>query len=289
MGRGFESLLDHQRKQRIARNELSAFSSYIGGVIMEFLNDINIVLQIFSNICIVTITLYTAFLQFWHQSIKFLSCTYSMSQFYGETATLQLRNESLAPVSIVAIYMIFNNEKKLLFKEYKPPLLVEGRHSFQVEMEAISQFIPELSEVPLKNRCLFVRFTDGNSISLFCRNGWKEKVTLWCINYNFFRQLKKYSRAELNKLATINTDRKRYKGTCISDSVRFVLLIHEQSHIRTVFINDRGFMSEVCFPNGMWINGVGEGSYEQIKARIDKSFEDMKIKYELYKIEDVMD
>ena len=256
---------------------------------MDFLNDMNVILQIFSNICIVTITLYTAFLQFWHQSIKFLSYTYSMSQFYGETATLQLRNESLAPVSIVAIYMIFNNEKKLLFKEYKPPLLVEGRHSFQVEMEAISQFIPELSEVPLKNRCLFVRFTDGNSISLFCRNGWKEKIALWYKNLKFFRQLKRSSRDELNKLSTINTDRKRYKGTCVSDSVRFVLLIHEQSHIRTVFINDRGFMSEVCFPNGMWINGVGEGSYEQIKARIDKGFEDMKIKYELYKIEDVMD
>ena len=62
---------------------------------MELLNNINVILQIISNICIVGITLYTAFLQFWHKSIKFLSYTYSISKFHGETATLQLRNESL--------------------------------------------------------------------------------------------------------------------------------------------------------------------------------------------------
>ena len=256
---------------------------------MEFLNDINVILQIFSNICIVTITLYTAFLQFWHKSIKFLSYTYSISKFYGETATLQLRNESLMPVSIKKIYMIFNNKQKILFKEYNPPLLVEGRHSFQVEMDAISQVVPELSEVPLKDRVLFIRFTDGNSISLFCKRGWKEKVVLWFKNYNFFRQLKQDFQVELNKLRTISTIRRTFYGTCVSDSVRYVLLINGQSSTKTILINDKGEMSDVCFLTGLCLNGVGTGSYDQIKAKIDKEFEELEIDYKLIDIEEVID
>ncbi len=256
---------------------------------MELLNNINVILQIISNICIVGITLYTAFLQFWHKSIKFLSYTYSISKFHGETATLQLRNESLAPVSIKKIYMIFNNKKKILFKEYNPPLLVEGRHSFQVEMDSISQVIPELSEVPLKDRFLFIRFTDGNSISLFCKGGWKEKIVLWYKNYKFFRRLKKKFQFELNKLQTIDTMRRTYYGTCIRDSVRFVLVIKEQSSNRTIFINDKGEMSDVCFPNGMWLNGVGTGSYDQIKAKIDEGFKNLSIDYELIDIKNEID
>ena len=196
---------------------------------------------------------------------------------------------TIVSVIQLKLYILISSFLYILRVSFTPPLLVEGRHSFQVEMEAVSQFVPELSDVPLEERCLFVRFTDGNSISLFCNRGWLEKIVLWYKNYKFFRLLKRYSRLELNKLQTINTIRKKYKGTCVCDSVRFILLIHEQSCTKTVFIDDRGFMSEVCFSNGIWINGLGEGSYDQIKAKIDKGFEGMDVKYELYKFEDVMD
>lgn len=44
---------------------------------MEILNNINVILQIISNICIVGITLYTAFLQFYHKSVKYLGYSYN--------------------------------------------------------------------------------------------------------------------------------------------------------------------------------------------------------------------
>ena len=72
---------------------------------MELLNNINIILQIISNICIVGITLYTAFLQFWHKSVKYLGYSYNTNRFYGDKATLQLKNQALSsyknPVFIV--------------------------------------------------------------------------------------------------------------------------------------------------------------------------------------------
>lgn len=78
---------------------------------METLNNINIVLQIITNICIVCITLYTTFLQFWSASIRVLSVEYKRQKFLGEYFILQLYNTSLSSISIREVYLIFNNEK----------------------------------------------------------------------------------------------------------------------------------------------------------------------------------
>ena len=101
--------------------------------------------------------------------------------------------------------------------------------------------------------------------------------------------MKKKFQFELNKLQTIDTMRRTYYGTCIRDSVRFVLVIKEQSSNRTIIINDKGEMSDVCFPNGMWLNGVGTGSSDKIKAKIDEGFKNLSIDYELIDIKNEID
>lgn len=256
---------------------------------MELLNNINVILQIFSNICIVCITLYTAYLQFWSKSIKVLGYSYHSTMFYGESATLQLRNESLSPLSIQCIYMVFDKHRKILFKEYDEPFLVEGRHSFQVRMDPVSESIPELSSMFYQNRLLIIQFTDGNSISLFSRKGWKNKISLWYNNYKFIGRLKKSLTYELTKLMTINTVRKKFQDKCLSSSVRFILIVKKESDIKTIFINNNGHMSEACFFDGMWINGLGEGSYSEIKAKIDEGFKGQDLEYRLYKVEEVIE
>lgn len=256
---------------------------------MESLNNINIILQIFSNICIVGITLYTAYLQFWCKSIKVLGYSYHGTMFYGDSAILQLRNESLSPVSIKCIYMVFYNQQKILFKKYEEPFLVEGRHCFRVEMDPISESVPELVEVPYEERSLIIQFADGKSISLFSRKGWKRKIALWYKNYKFIRRLEKNLQYELHKLRSINIIRRKFEGKCLSSSVRFILVIKQKSVIRTIFINKHGHMSEACFFNGMWINGLGDGSYSEIKTKIDEGFKGQDLEHKLYKIEDVID
>ena len=88
---------------------------------METLNDINIVLQIITNICIVCITLYTTFLQLWSASIRGILVEYKRQKFFGEYFILQLYNTSLSSISIREVYLIFNNKKKLLVKQYDVP------------------------------------------------------------------------------------------------------------------------------------------------------------------------
>ena len=55
MGRGFESLLDHQRNKRIARNELSAFDRFIGVFNMDINSMIPIVQALSPATPIVTV------------------------------------------------------------------------------------------------------------------------------------------------------------------------------------------------------------------------------------------
>ena len=67
---------------------------------MEILNDINIVLQIITNICILCITIYTTFLQLGSASIRMLLIQYKREKFFGEYFILQLYNTSLYSISI---------------------------------------------------------------------------------------------------------------------------------------------------------------------------------------------
>ena len=236
---------------------------------MELLNIVNIVLQIFSNICIVGITLYTAYLQFWCKSIKVLSCSSSKSRFYGDTITLYLKNKSLSPVSIVRIYLVFDNKSHILFKEFETPLLVHGRCSFQVEMEGIPKSISEFKEVPYDQRFLVIEFTDDYCVSAFGRKKWND------INYTLF---------DFYKTRKIYIKRIKFKDKYLSENVKYALYIKSDSTTKTIFIDKEGYMSEVCFDSGKWCNGVGKGNYNEIKSRIDEAFKGKDISYELYDI-----
>lgn len=295
MGRGFESLLDHQRNKRIARNELSVFrivfsscfSSFISGGHMELLNNINVILQIISNICIVGITLYTAFLQFWHKSVKYLGYSYNTNRFYGDKATLQLKNQALSSISIKEVYLIFDDNSKFLFKKYEVPLLIEGRRSFQIEMQAISNSLPKLRKFTYEGKCIFVTFTDGNSISLISKCGWKRYISFWVKNYRLFRLLKKSPSITINKLGRITTKRIEFNGKCLSEDVKYVLLVKEVSAVKTIFIDDSGFMSAPCFLSGQWCNALGTVAYDEINNIIKQGFNGQEVEYKLYNIKDV--
>ena len=254
---------------------------------MDLLNNINVILQIISNICIVGITLYTAFLQFWHKSVKYLGYSYNTNRFYGDKATLQLKNQALSSISIKEIYLIFEDNSKFLFKEYEVPLLIEGRRSFQIEMQAISNSLPKLRKFTCEGKCIFVTFTDGNSISLISKCGWKSYISFWVKNYRLFRLLKKSPSITINKLGRIRTKRIEFNGKCLSEDVKYVLLIKDGSSVKTIFIDDSGFMSEPCFLSGQWCNALGTGDYNEIRNIIEQGFNGQEVEYELYNVKDV--
>lgn len=258
---------------------------------MEILNDINIVLQIITNICILCITTYTTFLQLGSASIRVLLVQYKRQKFWGEHFILQLYNTSLSSISIREVYMIFNNEKKLLIKKYDVPLLVESRRSFQIEMDPVSNCLID-SKVLLNKNCLvFIKLVDGNSICTFSTSGLKGRIMFWVKIYKFLKNLKRNPRNIIDSLYSIEWYKICYGNAILRDIVNFILFIKWEESEQTVFITKSGSMSERCFSDKKWERGVGTGTYQEIKDRLSEAFkEEYKedvVEFELYKVEDV--
>mgnify|MGYP003088560306 CR=1 FL=1 len=192
---------------------------------MEILNDINIVLQVITNICILCITIYTTFLQLESASIRVLLAQYKRQQFLGEYFILQLYNTSLSSISIREVYLIFNNEKKLLIKKYDVPLLVESRRSFQIEMDPVSNCLIDYKVLLNKNCLVFIKLVDGNSICTFSTSGLKGRIKFWGLNYKFLKNLKRNPRNIIDSLDSIEWYKICYGNAVLRDIVNFILFI----------------------------------------------------------------
>lgn len=258
---------------------------------METLNDINIVLQIITNICIVCITLYTTFLQLWSASIRGILVEYKRQKFFGEYFILQLYNTSLSSISIREIYLIFNNKKKLLVKQYDVPFLVESRRSFQIEMDPVSNCLVDSKLLIDKNYMVFIELVDGNSICTFSTLELKGRIKFWIKNHKFLKNLKRNPRNVIESLDSIEWYKICYGDIVLRDVVNFILLIKSQESEQIVFITKSGVMSQRCFSDEKWKNGIGSGTYQEIKERLTEAFkEELKegvVEFDLYKVEDV--
>lgn len=258
---------------------------------MEILNNINIVLQIITNICIVCITLYTTFLQFWSASIRVLLVEYKRQKFFGEYFILQLYNTSLSSISIREVYLIFNNEKQLLIKKYGVPLLVESRRSFQLEMDPVSNCLIDPKLLIDKNCLVFIKLVDGNSICTLSASGLKGRIKFWIKNHKFLKNLKRNPRNVIDSLDSIKRYRICYGDIILRDNIKFVLIIKSGEDEQTVFITKSGSMSERCFSDEKWKRGVGSGTYQEVKERLTEAFKrefkEEVIEFELYKVEDI--
>lgn len=247
----------------------------------------NTVLQIFSNLCIVFITIYSAVLQFWHKSVRFLGYKHTIKMTGGNFLTLHLHNVSLSPISIEQIYLILENKTKVLINEYEVPLLVEGRRSFQVLMEPISNNIFDFTLLQNENKIVFIKLTEGNSIGVFSKTGWKGRLKFWLKNYRFLRNLKKNPRIELNNIESLGVLRIKYGDIILSENVEFILIVKTDRFNRTIFINESGIMSEECLIGGQLINGITPGSYEDVHEQLTLAFKEQQIQFELYYAKDV--
>ena len=261
------------------------------GKCMDLLNNINTVLQIFINLLIGFITLYTTFLQLCSASIRVLLVEYKRKKFFGEYFILQLYNTSLSSISIREVYLIFNNEKKLLIKKYDVPLLVESRRSFQVEMDPVSNCLIDSKLLVYKNCLVFIKLVDGNSICTFSTSGLKGRIKFWIKNHKFLKNLKRNPRNVIDSLDSIEWYRICYRDIILRDNVKFVLIIKSEEDEQAVFITKSGSMNARCFSDEKWKNGIGSGTNQEIKERLTEAFkEEFKegvVEFDLYKVEDV--
>ena len=261
------------------------------GEYMDVLNNISTILQNFINLLTGIVTLYATFLQFCSASVRVLLIKYKRKKFFGEYFILELYNTSLSSISIREVYLIFNNEKKLLIKKYDVPLLVESRRSFQVEMAPVSNCLIDPKLLVDKNWLVFIKLVNGNSICMFSTSGLKGRIKFWIKNYKFLKNLKRNPRNVIDGLDSIERYRICYGDIILRDNVRFVLIIKSGEDEQTVFITKSGSMSERCFSDEKWKRGVGVGTYQEVKERLTEAFKgefkEEVVEFELYKVEDI--
>ena len=100
-----------------------------------------------ADICILAITIYTFYITFISQRIKFISLSNSSSNSKGDSFAVVLENKSLSPQVINDIYMIIDNKYKIQVKKFEVPLILEPYKAMEISSEKYSYTTPSL---PLK-------------------------------------------------------------------------------------------------------------------------------------------
>ena len=78
-----------------------------------------------SNLAVTIISLYTAWLRFFSKNLVVLYASSSHDRFYGDTASVIIENRTFSSFTINKIYVVYNNEYKLLLKNFEEPFVIE--------------------------------------------------------------------------------------------------------------------------------------------------------------------
>lgn len=251
----------------------------------------NSILQMISNIIIVVVTVYLAYLQLFCRSVKFLGFRNSYSRFYGQRITIQLRNEALSVVSIERIYLLLKKGSKDCYvpiQEYKIPLLVGPRHSIVVESIPFSNSVFEATDLLHKDKVIFVQFADGRCISILSKKEWKERMMDWGKNYSLYRSLKASPYLGLENLERLPYEQIKFRGQVISEFVKYILVINRKGTTQTRLIDVKGNLNQDLFNGREWICNFETGDKEEIEKVLDNVFAyDPEIHYLLHDARDV--
>lgn len=242
------------------------------------------------NLCVVIITVYTAFLTFGRKSVRFLGYRYTGSLFYGEKVIVQLQNKSLSPISIEEVYLIWPENAMLRVKKYEVPLVVRGFETVQVEMTPVSDHLEALRKLVSSDKVVFVKFSDGNSVAVSSPKG-SEGIKENLAEYkSFYKDLQMNPGEQLRKLKNLGGDYRRimYEGTVLSDKVIYILRLYEFGQIKNIFIARNGMLSEPILGAEKSFDRLEIEDYEKLKLKLKEIFSyDSSIKYHLYKVKDV--
>ncbi len=118
-----------------------------GIIIMNLFTIIREWVTFAADICILAITIYTFYITFISQRIKFISLSNSSSNSKGDSFAVVLENKSLSPQVINDIYMIIDNKYKIQVKKFEVPLILEPYKAMEISSEKYSYTTPSL---PLK-------------------------------------------------------------------------------------------------------------------------------------------
>lgn len=187
-----------------------------------------------ADICILLITIYTFYITFISQKIKFISLSNSSSNSKGDSFAVILENKSLSPQVINDIYMIVDNKYKIQVKKFEVPLVLEPYTAKEISSEKYSYTTPSL---PLKT---------GENVILEVSTT-RKKLYLY-MHKKTPKVTKEMKNIPYNVTKITNT----YNEKIVPQNAKYALTVSKEEWQSTVFIFKTGVMTgEILGYNGI--------------------------------------
>lgn len=187
-----------------------------------------------ADICILLITIYTFYITFISQKIKFISLSKSSSNSKGDSFVVILENKSLSPQVIKDIYMIVDNKYKILVKKFEVPLVLEPYTAKEISSEKYSYTIPSLPITTGENVILEVSTT-------------RKKLYLY-MHKKTPKVTKEMKNISYNVTKITNT----YNEKIVPQNAKYALTVSKEEWQSTIFIFKTGVMTgEILGYNGI--------------------------------------
>lgn len=187
-----------------------------------------------ANICILLITIYTFYITFISQKIKFISLSNSSSNSKGDSFAVVLENKSLSPQVINDIYMIVDNKYKIQVKKFEVPFVLEPYTAKEISSEKYSYTTPSL---PLKT---------GENVILEVSTT-RKKLYLY-----MYKKTPKVTREMKNIPYNVTKITNTYNEKIVPQNAKYALTVSKKEWQSTVFIFKTGVMTgEILGYNGI--------------------------------------
>lgn len=224
------------------------------------------------EICLTIIGVYTFYRTFLSKRIRFLGIGFSSSRWKGESFHVDIQNWSLSAISIRKVYIVVDNDYRVLVKEYSKHFLLEPLKAIRIDSDKMSEspFFDETINILDKKLKLYIICSDGKVLSA---------------NY----KRKRHG----NKIVSLN--KKRYKtvvnstidGVLYTPNIKYFIYIIDRKGNRNVTCIDK----QGCFKDNIaGHNAVGDINLND-KKEVKRTIEQLvgrKYKVQVYDVLDIV-
>lgn len=187
-----------------------------------------------ADICILLITIYTFYITFISQKIRFMSISKSSSTTNGDNFSVVLENKTLSPLVIEDIHLIIDNKYKIQVKKFESPLILEAYTAQKVTSDRYSYTVPSLPS-PV-----------GNNVVLEVKTS-RKKLYL-----RLHKKVPKVTEEMRNIPYNVTKITNTYNDKIVPKNAKFALIVSKGDWQKTAFIFDTGVMTgEILGYNGI--------------------------------------
>lgn len=241
--------------------------------IMNTWKEISDIISFLANICILVITVYTLYLTAFCRKLKFITIGFSMSEFFGESMSVSISNNSLHAISITEIFFMKKKNGefyRINIKKFEEPLVIAPWQISNIKTDAYT-YILETSGEKFDNSDMHMNSVIGVDTG--------NDSIVWLKPYKKAPRMQAKRAYKKRDFKEFTVMRKTYGDKTLSESVKYVISLKNtdingnmswETIFAIPFTKSILLNKTICGYNA--INYCGKISCEKLKKIICKQF-----------------